>query len=306
MVLWEIWTYGEMPYKGWTNKKVAEQVSEGYRLPKPATCPDAVYELMIKCWTKNMKRRVTFSKANQALVEAWNDASREREEYDTADELQDADDYGLYDNHGVADPDGYIMTSMETIYDQGDTPGTEALSGSAQDRIYDSGGTGEAITNLKSTAREDGAEGGVYSLGGEFSTPAGGKRRNIGAEDIGKRVTVAGRGDGVLRYFGPHRKGDKIVCGVELDDECGDHTGTVEGRSYFTCPAKKGVLVDPREVSVEDLVSGLVLNSIYDSEALSPVLMEVLGNLIHRSSSLRASVRSLEKNGYLAVNADDE
>ena len=44
-----------MPYKGWNNKKVTEQVSQGYRLPKPADCPDSVYEIMIKCWNKNVK-----------------------------------------------------------------------------------------------------------------------------------------------------------------------------------------------------------------------------------------------------------
>ncbi len=44
-----------MPYKGWPNKKVTEQVAQGYRLPKPANCMDPIYELMIKCWNKNVK-----------------------------------------------------------------------------------------------------------------------------------------------------------------------------------------------------------------------------------------------------------
>ncbi len=44
-----------MPYHGWPNKKVTEQVSNGYRLPKPAVCPENVYEIMIKCWNKNPK-----------------------------------------------------------------------------------------------------------------------------------------------------------------------------------------------------------------------------------------------------------
>ncbi len=68
----------QMPYKGWPNKKVTEQVSLGYRLQKPsAVCPDSVYEIMIKCWNKNVKRRITFAKANQLLVDCWNEASRE-------------------------------------------------------------------------------------------------------------------------------------------------------------------------------------------------------------------------------------
>jgi len=67
----------------------------GYRLPKPATCPDIIYEIMIKCWNKNPKvvlfllcrhypiffyfafgadcvqRRINFPKINQAMVDAW-------------------------------------------------------------------------------------------------------------------------------------------------------------------------------------------------------------------------------------------
>jgi hypothetical protein len=44
-----------MPYKGWNNKRVTEQVCEGYRLEKPSACPDEVYRIMIDCWNKNVK-----------------------------------------------------------------------------------------------------------------------------------------------------------------------------------------------------------------------------------------------------------
>ena len=44
-----------MPYKGWNNRKVTEEVSQGFRLPKPSHCPDIIYEIMIKCWSKNVK-----------------------------------------------------------------------------------------------------------------------------------------------------------------------------------------------------------------------------------------------------------
>ena len=58
ILLWEIWSYAEMPYKGWANKKVTEQVSGGYRLAKPGNCPDDVYKIMIDCWNKNVKVRI--------------------------------------------------------------------------------------------------------------------------------------------------------------------------------------------------------------------------------------------------------
>ena len=32
-----------------------EEVSKGYRLPKPEGCPYEVYRLMIECWDSNVK-----------------------------------------------------------------------------------------------------------------------------------------------------------------------------------------------------------------------------------------------------------
>lgn len=90
-----------MPYKGWNNRKVIEQVAAGYRLPKPFLCPDGIYEIMIKCWHKNPKvqwcfafffsfsfagltcaclcvqRRLTFAKINQMLVDQWNETAQD-------------------------------------------------------------------------------------------------------------------------------------------------------------------------------------------------------------------------------------
>ena len=71
--MWEIWSYAELPYAGMTNAKVKEQVNLGYRLPKPASCPDSIYKIMIDCWNKNVKRRVTMLAVNEALVMAWHE-----------------------------------------------------------------------------------------------------------------------------------------------------------------------------------------------------------------------------------------
>ena len=73
VLMWEIWSYAELPYAGMTNAKVKEQVNLGYRLPKPASCPDSIYKIMIDCWNKNVKRRVTMLAVNEALVMAWHE-----------------------------------------------------------------------------------------------------------------------------------------------------------------------------------------------------------------------------------------
>jgi hypothetical protein len=49
-VLFEIYTYGEKPYKDWSNGQVWMQLQAGYRLPAPIDCPPFIYELMRACW----------------------------------------------------------------------------------------------------------------------------------------------------------------------------------------------------------------------------------------------------------------
>ena len=73
-LLYEIWSLGHKPFKGFSNTEVwpftvlaqhsslsssivlhttlqaIEKVDSGYRLPPPPGCPKVVYEIMIQCW----------------------------------------------------------------------------------------------------------------------------------------------------------------------------------------------------------------------------------------------------------------
>ncbi|GMR53684.1 hypothetical protein PMAYCL1PPCAC_23879, partial [Pristionchus mayeri] len=61
ILLYEMFTKGQVPYPGMHNREVIEQVEQGYRMPMPRGCPDHVYtEVMLKCWDKNPERRPTF------------------------------------------------------------------------------------------------------------------------------------------------------------------------------------------------------------------------------------------------------
>ena len=55
-------------------------------------------------------------------------------------------------------------------------------------------------------------------------------------------------GYGKLRYYGIHYGRQQECAGIELDAPRGTHDGQDMGFRYFTCPAARGVLVDPREV----------------------------------------------------------
>jgi len=58
----EVYTGGGQPYAGVPNSEVMGVVQSGIRPPQPATCPDAVYALMLKCWSPEPMDRPDFSK----------------------------------------------------------------------------------------------------------------------------------------------------------------------------------------------------------------------------------------------------
>lgn len=68
VLLYEIWTNADLPYKGWSNQRVWVQVVSGYRLPCPKDCQEGVHTVMLSCWAASPSERPAFS----ALVEFFN------------------------------------------------------------------------------------------------------------------------------------------------------------------------------------------------------------------------------------------
>jgi len=60
ILLVELITYGRVPYPGMTNAEVLTQVERGYRMPRPQSCPETLYQIMLDCWKKNEWDRPTF------------------------------------------------------------------------------------------------------------------------------------------------------------------------------------------------------------------------------------------------------
>ena len=73
VVMWEIMSYGKMPYGNDTNQKVIEAVKNGYRLPQPMGCPKYIYQLMLDCWQEECRNRPTFNQ----IVESHDEFIRE-------------------------------------------------------------------------------------------------------------------------------------------------------------------------------------------------------------------------------------
>ena len=70
---WEIFTLAkEQPYNDMSDKQVVENALKGKSkerrlLAKPEMCPPEVYEIMLKCWAHNTKKRPTFEEIFQLL-----------------------------------------------------------------------------------------------------------------------------------------------------------------------------------------------------------------------------------------------
>ncbi|XP_036844874.1 protein-tyrosine kinase 6 [Oncorhynchus mykiss] len=67
VLLYEILTYGGIPYPGYHNYEVYRQIIAGYRMPAPEKCPNLLYKLMLACWSDNPADRPDFKELRSKL-----------------------------------------------------------------------------------------------------------------------------------------------------------------------------------------------------------------------------------------------
>ena len=67
VLLWEIFTFGYMPYPGRSNLDVIDMVMAGGRLDIPSTCPTTVGDVMLSCWARDADQRPSFAHIVQRL-----------------------------------------------------------------------------------------------------------------------------------------------------------------------------------------------------------------------------------------------
>uniref|UniRef100_A0A8C8R974 Tyrosine-protein kinase n=1 Tax=Pelusios castaneus TaxID=367368 RepID=A0A8C8R974_9SAUR len=71
ILLYEVFTYGQTPYEEMTNQETILQISKGYRLPRPHTCPPEIYLVMLECWKSNSEERPTFLALREKLCSIY-------------------------------------------------------------------------------------------------------------------------------------------------------------------------------------------------------------------------------------------
>lgn len=69
VVLWEIVTFAEQPYRGLSNEEVVTCIADGRILTQPSeNCPDDIYAMMLKCWQFRPDDRITFVEIIDELI----------------------------------------------------------------------------------------------------------------------------------------------------------------------------------------------------------------------------------------------
>ncbi|KFO65382.1 Tyrosine-protein kinase CSK, partial [Corvus brachyrhynchos] len=68
ILLWEIYSFGRVPYPRIPLKDVVPRVEKGYKMDAPDGCPAVVYEVMKKCWTLDPGHRPSFHQLREQLV----------------------------------------------------------------------------------------------------------------------------------------------------------------------------------------------------------------------------------------------
>ena len=67
ILLYEIMTYGDVPYPGMGSIEAVNKIREGYRMPCPPECPKDVHNIMMKCWNETPSQRPSFQDIDRRL-----------------------------------------------------------------------------------------------------------------------------------------------------------------------------------------------------------------------------------------------
>lgn len=60
ILLWELYSYGRVPYPRVPLADVVQHVEKGYRMERPESCPEYVYNIMKQSWSEDPADRPTF------------------------------------------------------------------------------------------------------------------------------------------------------------------------------------------------------------------------------------------------------
>ncbi|XP_069842478.1 tyrosine-protein kinase BTK [Dendropsophus ebraccatus] len=69
VLMWEVFTFGKMPYERFNNSEIVDQIVKGARLYRPQLATEKVYGVMHSCWEERAEDRPTFQQLLAAILE---------------------------------------------------------------------------------------------------------------------------------------------------------------------------------------------------------------------------------------------
>ncbi|XP_022097389.1 tyrosine-protein kinase CSK-like isoform X2 [Acanthaster planci] len=67
ILIWELYSFGKLPYPKLNLTVVVEHIENGYRMTAPESCPDSIYKIMQQCWDIDPRKRPSFEYIHSQL-----------------------------------------------------------------------------------------------------------------------------------------------------------------------------------------------------------------------------------------------
>uniref|UniRef100_A0A914DQZ0 Protein kinase domain-containing protein n=1 Tax=Acrobeloides nanus TaxID=290746 RepID=A0A914DQZ0_9BILA len=77
IVLYELFSLGEVPYSTIENRHLLDFLESGERLSKPIYCPEEIYQVMLKCWRLQPEERPSFREICPIFIRILENATAE-------------------------------------------------------------------------------------------------------------------------------------------------------------------------------------------------------------------------------------
>jgi len=68
VTLWELWSFGKVPYSSMSNSETVAAVLKGERLDQPLDCPGSIFKLISSCWAADPSARPSFQYLHEQLT----------------------------------------------------------------------------------------------------------------------------------------------------------------------------------------------------------------------------------------------
>uniref|UniRef100_A0A3Q0KT01 Tyrosine-protein kinase n=1 Tax=Schistosoma mansoni TaxID=6183 RepID=A0A3Q0KT01_SCHMA len=132
IVIYEIITYGQVPFPSMNNTETLQQVENGYRMPCPINCPNSIYEIMLNTWDAKPECRPTFAFLCNYFEDYFTSAelSYRPADHHHPNNLDENDDLGIFhchnntnnhDHHKHKPSQSLLSQDAAILYDQRNT-----------------------------------------------------------------------------------------------------------------------------------------------------------------------------------------